>query len=243
MSLSPFEFLSATFGFTLIFVYIIIGITICLKYFKTKQRIFIYMGLTWILLCQIWWPSVINVILLILNPSSGGLPVFWNYAAAAIFIPIAEFFFIIAITRFAFKKYRIHLLVFLTIVAIFFEIIIFYILFSDPGFFDPQEEVGQRYTFIIAFFIIIFMILFELMGLFFARDSIRSEDNVVKLKGKLILIAFILFAIGAFTDALGTIFILEYLNRLVLVGSVILFYFGFIMPDWIKERILRNEKI
>jgi len=199
------------------------------------------MGLTWIVLCEIWWPSVINVILLILNPNGNGLPVFWNYAFAAIFIPISEFLFVIAITQFTFKKYRIHLLLFLTAVTIIFEIIIFYILFSDPGFFNPVEEVGRRYTLIIGVFIIIFMVIFELIGIFFARDSIKSEDSVVNYKGKLILFAFILFAIGAFTDALGTIFILEYLNRLVLVGSVILFYFGFIMPDWLKRRISKNK--
>ena len=241
MSLSIFDFLSALFAFILILVYIIIGIKICLNYFKGKQSIFLYMGLTWILLCQIWWPSIINVILLILNPSSDGLPLFWNYAAFAIFVPIAEFFFIIAITQFAFEKYRIHLLIFMTIVSIAFEILIFYFLFSDPGFFDPREDVVRRYTIFIAIFISIFIILFEIMGIFFARDSMKSEDLLVKNKGKFILSAFILFAIGAFTDALGAVFILEYLNRLVLVGSVILFYFGFIMPDWLKNRILRSD--
>jgi hypothetical protein len=33
---------------------------------------------------------------------------------------------------------------------------------------------------------------------------------------------------------------LDFLDRIILIASVIIFYFGFNMPNWFKTRILRK---
>ena len=81
------------------------------------------------------------------------------------------------------------------------------------------------------------------MGIGFSIESIRSEDRLVKIKGILILIALILFAMGGFLDSTSTTFFLNFIDRIILVASVIIFYFGFIMPDWLKVKISEKDKI
>jgi hypothetical protein len=70
-------------------------------------------------------------------------------------------------------------------------------------------------------------------GILIARQSIRSEKPEIKLKGKFLLIAFILFVIGAFADAVLLLTVITLpIIRIILISSSVLFYFGFILPKF-----------
>ncbi|MFX0073637.1 MAG: hypothetical protein ACFFAO_21375, partial [Candidatus Hermodarchaeota archaeon] len=59
-------------------------------------------------------------------------------------------------------------------------------------------------------------------------------------KGKLLLIAVISFCIGGFLDAsMPTTALTLILFRLLLISSAIEFYWGFILPSWMKNRLLK----
>jgi len=88
-------------------------------------------------------------------------------------------------------------------------------------------------------------------GINFAQKSVKLEDREVRLKGKLLRAAFIMFAVAAVLDAmLGMIFevptdpllaILVVVVRILLIFSALEFYGGFLLPKWMKEIFLKKE--
>ena len=91
-------------------------------------------------------------------------------------------------------------------------------------------------------FFIFILISFVFTGIIIAMISMRAENLEIKLKGKLLLLAFILFAIGAALDAVGPLIPLTVvLTRIILILSAIAFYSGFILPNWMKKLFLKEE--
>jgi hypothetical protein len=87
------------------------------------------------------------------------------------------------------------------------------------------------------------VLIFFILGILFARDSLKADDPEVKLKGKLILLAYLSFFIGGLFDAgieLGPIVLV--LVRILLMSSAFEFYLGFILPDWFKKIALKQDK-
>jgi len=79
-------------------------------------------------------------------------------------------------------------------------------------------------------------------GILFARESLRSESLEMKIKGKFLIIAFLSFTIGAFLDSLilrGAFTVI--LTRLILISASIEFYFGFILPNWVKKIFIKSS--
>ncbi|MFX1340049.1 MAG: hypothetical protein ACFFDK_15670, partial [Promethearchaeota archaeon] len=134
------------------------------------------------------------------------------------------------------EKQKIILIIFF-IIGIIFEIIFFYFLFTQPNLIGTFKTPFQVvYGLYIEVFLVIFLLVVLITGILFGKQSLRSDNPEVKLKGKFLIIAFILFTIGAFLDSIvPELFILA---RIVLDISALLFYFGFMLPDWLKERLL-----
>ena len=78
------------------------------------------------------------------------------------------------------------------------------------------------------------LILFVTIGFLFAIKSLKMDDKRVKLRGKFLLLAFILFLFGAILELIITF----PQNRIILIISGILYYFGFIMPDKMVKRLI-----
>jgi len=71
----------------------------------------------------------------------------------------------------------------------------------------------------------------------------RSHDQKVKWKGRFLLIAFILFTLGAFADAAIKLTpITLIIVRVILILSGIGYYFGFLLPDKIAEQLISLKK-
>ena len=245
MPLSDYQLISGVLSMILVAIYIIIGLSIFLKYFKVKQRVFIYMGLAWITLSILWWSSIVHVILLILNPNGSGLPLFYFFIIASFITPLCVFLFATAFTSLTFKKYKRHIQAYILILALSFWIILIFYLSNILQVYGISYFSNDNPTDLwVVVYLFVIIITLDILGILFALDSIKSENKVIKNKGRLILIAFILFAIGAFFDGIETnLFILEFLDRFFLITSVIFFYFGFIMPDWLKVKISEKDKI
>ncbi len=91
-------------------------------------------------------------------------------------------------------------------------------------------------------FVLIFMVtcvfITLITGIHFSIVSMRVKENpTVMWKGRIILLSFILFAIGGLGDALvqANEIIVIILFRVLLVLSSTFFYIGFIMPKWMKK--------
>ncbi|MBD3213184.1 MAG: hypothetical protein GF311_11305 [Candidatus Lokiarchaeota archaeon] len=74
----------------------------------------------------------------------------------------------------------------------------------------------------------------------FARDSVKSDNQEVSLKGKFLFPAFYTFVIGAILDVFSaySIFLLI-IGRILLIISAFEFYVGFILPNFLKSALFQ----
>ncbi|MFX0070782.1 MAG: hypothetical protein ACFFAO_06805, partial [Candidatus Hermodarchaeota archaeon] len=152
---------------------------------------------------------------------------------------------IIAFTDLVHKKHQNIIVIISIIYGVLFYIIFYYLLLIDPnliGYLKGYTDV-QYGTFIVVYALSIVVI--ELItGYLFCKASLESDNPEVRLKGKLLLIAFILFAIGASLDTSVPLTLLTLpIVRSFEILSAIIFYMGFILPKWTKNLFLKDEQI
>lgn len=76
-------------------------------------------------------------------------------------------------------------------------------------------------------------------GIVFSQNLLRSNEKQSKIKGKLLLTAFISFVAGTIIDFSLSLTITYVIARLILVSSSIEFYMGLIFPDWTKKIFIK----
>lgn len=141
-------------------------------------------------------------------------------------------------TELKYESIKTHLRLIVIFIGITFYLMFFYYLFTDSSQIgELKTPVDVEYELFIILFFIIYIIFVLVIGIGFAVESLKSDNPEIKLKGKFLLIAFILFVIGAGLDSIITYPI----TRLILVASSIFFYFGFMLPRWIKELFIKQE--
>jgi hypothetical protein len=127
--------------------------------------------------------------------------------------------------------------------GIFFEIVFFVLLSINSnliGYLKGITDV-QYGLFIIAYDVPVLIIML-ITGILFTRESLKSSDEMIRLKGKLLLTAFLLFIIGAGMDtSIPLNLITLSIYRTLEVLSAIFFYGGFYLPTWMKDIFFRNK--
>ena len=83
--------------------------------------------------------------------------------------------------------------------------------------------------------------MFLITGFLFVRESLKSENPEIRLKGKFILIAFLFYTMGTLIDVIIDIptEITIVLARTIMIVAIFMFYIGFTMPNWVKKRFLK----
>ena len=212
-----------------------------LKYFKLRKAELLLVGLCWIFIACPWYPGGISFLMYIFtNQNLAAVPYF---IIGNILIPIALLLWIMVISQFLHVK-RKNLVIFLFVLyGIFFEIVFFVLLSIDPlliGYLKGITDV-QYELFIIVYDVTVLIIML-ITGFLFTRESLKSSDETVRLKGKLLLTAFLLFIIGAGLDTSIPLNLLTLsIYRTLEVLSAIFFYGGFYLPTWMKEIFFRNK--
>ena len=220
---------------------IYVGLRLILKYFKLRKMELLLVGLCWIFIACPWYPGGISFLMYIFT--SQNLTDVPYFIIGNVFIPIALVLWIMVISKFL-KVKRKNLLIFLFVLfGIFFEVVFFVLLSIDPsliGYLKGITDV-QYELFIIAYDVPVLIIML-ITGILFTRESLKSSDETVRLKGKLLLTAFILFIIGAGMDtSIPLNLITLSIYRTLEVLSAIFFYGGFYLPTWMKEIFVRNK--
>ena len=235
MQIGLTEILQGSFSLIYVIISIIIGVKILIKYFEYKSNQFLLVGITWIGLSTPWWPDSINLILILTTNSI--LSIEANFIIGTSAMPFMLLVWLKAFTDFAYKEKQKYILIIFLIIGIIFEIIFFYFLFTQPNLIGTFETPFQVvYGIYIEIFLVIFLLVIGITGILFGKQSLRSENPEIKLKGKFLIVAFILFTIGAFLDSIvPELFIIA---RIILDISALSFYFGFMLPDWLKEKLL-----
>ncbi|MFW9875165.1 MAG: hypothetical protein ACFFG0_18830 [Candidatus Thorarchaeota archaeon] len=241
MSLSTLDTVNGLFSLIFVIISLLIGFIILSRYFKYKERIYFLVGATWIFISEPWWPS--SVSFLISSSSNVVIPEGLYFLIGNIFVPLAIFLWLLAFTEFLYSEKRKLILLIFTIIGMVFEILFFVFLFLNPSLIgELNGPVDVNYQSFIMVFLIIFLLIVVITGFLFANLSLKSEDPEVKLKGKLLIIAYITFAIGALLDSsipLNEVTII--ITRCILITSAICWYGGFILPRWMKKLIIRKK--
>ncbi len=235
MQIGLTEILQGSFSLMFVIISIILGVKILIKYFEHKSNQFLLVGLTWIGLSTPWWPDSINLILALTTNTI--LSIEANFIIGTSAMPFFLLVWLKAFTDLAYKEKQKLILIIFFIIGIIFEIIFFYFLFTQPNLIGTFETPFQVvYGIYIEIFLVIFLLVVVITGILFGKQSLRSDNPEIKLKGKFLIVAFILFTIGAFLDSIvPELFIIA---RIVLDISALSFYFGFMLPDWLKEKLL-----
>ena len=241
MALELYQIISAFFSLGLILAFVVIGITISSKYFKYKNRTFLFMGLFWICLSQNWWSSFINVLLILTNINTQGLSPELYFLLSSTLLPLTGFFYIVAITDLIYKKYQKLLTILEIINTVGFEVICIYSLITNPSLIITKTTptiLNNSLFIVLSILALSTMIL--IFGFLLSMNLLKANDPEVELKGKLLIIAYILFLIGGLMDTMELPILLSFIDRIILILSSILFYFGFILPDWMKKIFIKG---
>jgi len=243
LALELVDFLQGSFSLIFVLISVYIGLSILLKYFKYKSRLYILVGISWIGVANPWFPDSISFLMNILFQQS--LAIEWYFIIGNAFIPIALLTWLIAYTDMRKKKGQKLVIILTVVLGLIFEIAFFFLLITDInqiGYINPLRPFTVEFGLFITIYLLLVILIMAITGLVFAQQSVKSQDRSVILKGKLLRAAFITFTVAAIFDSLlGTIFedptdpllaIMVVITRLLLIISAIEFYGGFILPKW-----------
>ena len=241
MALTEFEFITGLSCLLIVVISIIVGFLMALKYIKHKKITLLLVGVTWIGIVEVWYPAAISFILILIMGS--GLTSEMHFFFAFFFIPITINLWLFAFTELTYKKKQKIIQIIYIILGVIFEIGFLYFLINDPTQIGVLEgPFNGEYNLLIMGWVLLFLLTFIFTGIIFALDPLKSKIPEMKLKGKFLLMAFISFGIGSIIDGYLSInVILLIIIRLFLISSVIEFYMGFILPDWIKKLFLKKK--
>ncbi len=238
---------------SLIFVLIsfFIGVSIISKYGKYKNRLYILVGLTWLMLSTLWLPEAASFLMSLFIKQT--LAIEWYFIIGNAFVPVALICWIVAYTDMVNKDKQKIAVALILIFSIVFEGLFFYYFFLDIdllGEISPLRPFSADLGIFLAILLLISFLIIFVTGISFARKSIKSENKEVRLKGKLLQFAFIAFTVAGVLEKIarsimvGTIFpypdvlflsVILVVVRVLLISSAIAFYGGFLLPSWMKE--------
>jgi hypothetical protein len=240
-SLTELEILLGSFTLTLTLISFIVGLKILLKYFSYKQKEYITVGLTWIFLSSAWWGSSFSFLFIILFNTP--LDAFTFLLLGNAFIPVAICCWMYSFCKLAYPNLKKKLLPIYFTICILYEIFLIIFLLIDPKIIGTLEGNFYSQPNLYAMIFQVFGVLTTIItGVLFSRNSMRSDDPRIRLKGKFLLIAFISFTIGALFDAAIPLTpITLVIVRLILISSAFEYYLGFLLPDRIANWLTQNK--
>jgi len=229
------NYISSAFGIVHVIISVIVGSILISKYFKSKDKTLIFVGLVWIIIVEPWIPASLNLIYISFD--TVGLPYQISALITNLFLPVGLILWTLVITELVFKKIKTPLLIIFIIFGIIFYSLLFYSVILDISIIidiPASVPLNMRYNLIWMVFQTILVVIVMVTGLAFSWTSIKHDNPEIKLRGKILGVAFISFLIGALLA------IVNYapLGNTIMITSSIEFYLGYILPDWIKDRWL-----
>ncbi len=248
------DILQGSLSLIYVLISFIIGFTIISKYGKYKNRLYILVGLCWLMLSTLWLPEAVSFLMSLFIQQT--LAVDWYFIIGNAFVPVALFCWIFAYTDMINHQKQKQALALIVVFIIAFEGVFFYQFFLDInliGVINPLRPFSADLGYFLTILLFISFLILFVTGFRFARRSVRSENKEVRLKGKLLEFAFVAFTIAALLEKtarsllIGTVFdesnptimlllsVMLVVVRVLLIASSIAFYGGFLLPRWIKE--------
>ena len=241
MELTIIEILNFIFSIVGLIIAVFIGLKAISKYFEYGRREYLLIGLVFILLTEPWWPSIILFFFLIITGTYIKLEII--LLLGNIFLPFTTLLWLVAFTNLLDYKRKKEIYIIFIIHGLFFEIFLFYFLLTNPSMIgEISGNVDVNYGIFVSIYHLTILIVAIVTSSIFAKVCLNSDNPETNLKGKLILLALCLFVVGSILDMLSanSIIILT-LARIILILASIALYGGFILPNWMRKILLKNN--
>jgi hypothetical protein len=241
ISITTIEMLRGILSLIFVITSFSIGFKVMTKYAETRQKQLISVGLTWVFLSSPWWGGVFAFLFYVFF--SVPLPPQIYLFLGNFFIPVALITWIYSFSALIYPEIRkkifypylaigIGLLAFISLALIFDYTII--------GFLE--SELNSKHSIISLLIIVLSLLSLIVSGTIFALRSMRGGREQ-KWRGSFLLLAFIVFSLGAIFDAVApTIPLLLVLIKGILVLSGFLYYLGFFLPKGFRKYIQQKVK-
>ncbi len=217
--------------------FLYVGIRIASRYREYKRRELIFVGIAVIIISELYWTYPINSLLLFFNNPI--IPLEIQDLISIVGLPIGIFFWLWAITDLMYKTQQKTILIISGVYFISFECFYIPIVILFPN----SIRINPIIFTISAIYFISFLLIVLFTGLRFGYENLIADNPINRLQGKLMIIAFSLFSMVLIILVFITI---SLISQLLLIICFIIFYFSFVLPARIKQRILRkagvNEK-
>jgi hypothetical protein len=245
MALKEIDFVNGISSIIFVIISIIIGLSIVYKYFKLEDRAFLFIGLGLMAISEPWIPSAISFLW---NLGFGeGISLELYILLGNVFIPLGILCWLVGFTDLVYPEKQKSILAIFFIIGAIFELILFILLFNEPtliGEFSQGSTVVrldiEYKSFIMGYLLFVAATVF-ITGMTFAYVSLKSENPAIKIKGKFLVIAIILWSGGAVFDTFFPLNIYTLpITRISLLISSIMFYMGFLTPAKIRKFALKE---
>lgn len=248
MNLELNQILQGIFSLIFVLVAVVIAIFIIRRYFQYQSPEHLYVGLAWIGLAGPWFAdAIVFPSILIGNLIDPSLTAAF-YTNITVFVslimtyyaPLAIIFWLFAFTKLLGTPNRKLILILFGFFNVLMEIIIVVFTFygfSYIGIYNGPFSYQWGLVTTIFYLSAIFTALIS--GLLFAYKALKAEATESKLRGKFLIVSFIAFTIGSIIPYLWTDISGLVTSRIILVFTVIMFYIGLNMPQFVKQLILK----
>lgn len=240
MTLTLIDYVNGSLSLVFVIISVYIGIILILKYKQYQEITLLYVGITWIIMCEPWWPHSVSFVVSLITGS--GLDIRTFYFLAVTFIPIGLLTWLKASLEFMNVKKQKTILILSAIIMGIFEIIFFIVLIVNPAIIATMltDVDAVNHLFILLYFLVILGI-FLITGILFAFNAMKTDLKKNKMKGRILLIAILVYTLGGIIDGAFEMGIgILVASRILLLLSSILFYFGFILPKWLENILIRE---
>ena len=240
--LTELEIINGIFTSIFVFISILIGLRIILKYNKHQIKELITVGISMIFLSTHWWGNSFSFLFYI--AFNYELETVTHLIIENIFTPIALILWVYSVCSLAYPtKIRISLLL-ITPVCIIYYMFLFIGLMVDPEILViPLSRFDTRSTILLLCLKISALFVFITYTVLFGLNLIKDGDKIIQWKGKFLFLAIGLYSLGGF----GSMFLFSLVElvilRLLLILSSILFYFSFFIPDPLRKWLIKNEEL
>lgn len=220
----------------------IIGLIIASKYLTYERKELLGIGIALALLTVPWYGGGISFLTYVLFGFILDDSVYFliNYGFLAIALIAWMYGMSILLWPNSIKK----ILTAFSIICIPYEIAFLLILAMKPSNIGTKEGKFNSDAALLPTIFIIFALLVSLITMImFVRQSLRSSSLRIKWKGRFLLIAVILMAIGSGMDAIITITPTTLLiARIILLWRLIFSYLGWLMPPKISDWLVKDKE-
>jgi hypothetical protein len=238
VELTQTELLNGFFIVIIVIIYFYIGFKLYAKYIAYKDIKLIYLG-TNVIFQSIGWFSIALTYVMILAfgvPLPDSLYILIGHGIA----PISLLSWVLLLSEIMWKNKQKIILIIFGIYFVLITVIFFYLWVTDLS---ALGTVIGNLDFNMAPFLIIRSLLSLVIGLstviLFFRESHKSDNPEVRLKGTLFLLGVLLLFGGVI---LFVIVQTTFITLVFTVPSALCLYAGLIMPDWIKKIFIKERE-